>query len=74
MHVTGADAPGAWRRFVALALDACRRQDAPDAPDLPEPPTTAQMTRAMLRLAAERGCAGAPDPAAIRLTRPGVCS
>jgi AcrR family transcriptional regulator len=58
MHVTRADAPGAWRRFVALALDAFRRQDAPDAPDLPEPPTAAQMTRAMLRLAAERGCAG----------------
>jgi AcrR family transcriptional regulator len=56
MHVTRADAPGAWRRFVALALDAFRRQDAPD---LPEPPTKAQMTRAMLRLAAERGCAGA---------------
>jgi AcrR family transcriptional regulator len=58
MHVTRADAPGAWRRFVALALDAFRRQDAPGTPDLPEPPTTAQMTRAMLRLAAERGCAG----------------
>ncbi len=53
MHVTRADAPGAWRRFVALALDGFRRQDAPG---LPDPPTTAQMTRAMLRLAAERGC------------------
>ncbi len=53
MHVTQADAPGAWRRFVALALDAFRRQDSPG---LPDPPTTAQMTRAMLRLAAERGC------------------
>jgi AcrR family transcriptional regulator len=53
MHVTRADAPGAWRRFVALALDAFRHQDSPG---LPEPPTTAQMTRAMLRLAAERGC------------------
>ena len=53
MHVTRADAPGAWRRFVALALDAFRRQDSPG---LPGPPTTAQMTRAMLRLAAERGC------------------
>jgi len=51
-HVTRADAPGAWRRFVALALDAFRRQDSPG---LPEPPTTAEMTRAMLRLAAERG-------------------
>ena len=55
MHVTRADAPGAWRRFVALALDAFRRQDSPG---LPEPPTTAQMTRAMVRLAAERGCGG----------------
>ena len=53
MHVTRADAPGAWRRFVALALDAFRHQDSPR---LPDPPTTAQMTRAMLRLAAERGC------------------
>jgi AcrR family transcriptional regulator len=53
MHVTHADAPGAWRRFVALALDAFRRQDS--AP-LPAPPSTAQMTQAMLRLAAERGC------------------
>jgi AcrR family transcriptional regulator len=59
MHVTGADAPGAWRRFVALALDAFRRQDSPG---LPEPPTTAQMTRAMLRLAAERGCGGPAGP------------
>ena len=59
MHVTRADAPGAWRRFVALALDAFRRQDLPG---LPEPPTTAQMTRAMLRLAAERGCGGPAGP------------
>ena len=59
MHVTRADAPDAWRRFVALALDAFRSQGAPrlfGAPPLPEPPSTAQMTRAMLRLAAERGC------------------
>ncbi len=53
MRVTRADAPGAWRRFVALALDAFRRQDSPV---LPDPPTTAQMTRAMLRLTGERGC------------------
>ena len=52
-HVTRVDAPGAWRRFVALALDAFQRQDSPV---LPDPPTTAQMTRAMRRLAAERGC------------------
>jgi AcrR family transcriptional regulator len=54
MQVTRADAPDAWRRFVALALDALRRQDY--SPGLPEPPTTVQMTRAMVRLAAERGC------------------
>ena len=54
MQVTRADAPDAWRRFVALALDAFRRRDSPA---LPEPPTTVQMTRAMARLAAERGCA-----------------
>ncbi len=53
MHVTHVDAPDAWRRFVALALDAFWRQDSSP---LPEPPSTAQMTQAMLRLAAERGC------------------
>ncbi len=55
MQVTRADAPDAWRRFVVLALDAFRCQDSPG---LPEPPTTVQMTRAMIRLAAERGCGG----------------
>ena len=53
MHVTRADAPGAWRRFVALALDAFRRGGATD---LPAPPSSAQLTRAMTRLARERGC------------------
>ncbi len=53
MQVTRADAPDAWRRFVALALDAFRCQDSQA---LPAPPTTVQMTRAMVRLAAERGC------------------
>jgi AcrR family transcriptional regulator len=53
MHVTRADAPGAWRRFVLLMLDAFRCHDASR---LPEPPSAAQMTEAMLRLAAERGC------------------
>jgi AcrR family transcriptional regulator len=55
MQVTRADAPDAWRRFVALALDAFASHDSPG---LPEPPTTVQMTRAMVRLAAERGCGG----------------
>jgi AcrR family transcriptional regulator len=52
-HVTGSDAPGAWRRFVAVALDGFARSDAPP---LPAPPTRAQMADAMLRLARERGC------------------
>jgi AcrR family transcriptional regulator len=58
MHVTRADAPDAWRRFVALALDAFRSQASPPLPEttLPAPPSTAQMTRAMIRLARERGC------------------
>jgi hypothetical protein len=62
------DAPEAWRRFVALALDAFRSQASPSLPKttlsnatppkttLPAPPSTAQMTRAMIRLARERGC------------------
>jgi len=54
MHVTWADAPDAWRRFVALTLEGFRRHESPG---LPAPPSTAQMTRAMMRLAAERGCA-----------------
>jgi AcrR family transcriptional regulator len=53
MDVTRVDAPDAWRRFEALALDAFAR---PGAPRLPKPPSTAQMTRAMVRLARERGC------------------
>src|SRR5258708_15130120 len=48
VHFTKDDAPGAWRRFVALAPDAFR---APGAPPLPPPPSTAQMTLAMQRLA-----------------------
>jgi len=58
MHVTRADAPEAWRRFVALALDSFSSRAAPPRPDsaLPDPPSTAQMTRAMIRLAGERGC------------------
>jgi AcrR family transcriptional regulator len=52
-HVTHQDAPDAWRRFAALALDAFLRTDAPP---LPCPPSTAQMKSAMLRLARQRGC------------------
>jgi AcrR family transcriptional regulator len=54
VHVTGQDAPDAWRRFVGLMLDAFGRPGEPSS--LPAPPTRAQMTGAMLRLAAERGC------------------
>jgi len=53
VHVTGLDAPLAWRRFTALALDAFL---AAGAPPLPPPPTAAQMNLAMRRLATERGC------------------
>jgi len=58
MHVTRADAPEAWRRFVALALDAFSGRGSPQRrkPELPDPPSTAQLTRAMIRLARERGC------------------
>jgi AcrR family transcriptional regulator len=53
MGVTGIDAPQAWRRFVTLALDAFA---STDPSPLPMPPTAAQMTRAMARLATARGC------------------
>jgi len=52
-QVMRAECPDAWRRFVALALDAFGRRDAPA---LPTPPSTAQMYDAMRRLAGERGC------------------
>src|SRR5215469_14963377 len=54
VHVTSQEAPEAWRRFVALMLDAFGQAGEPSA--LPAPPTRAQMTGAMLRLATERGC------------------
>ena len=53
VDVTREDAPNARRRFVALMLDAFQRRDGAA---LPAAPTTAQMTRAMFRLAGERGC------------------
>jgi AcrR family transcriptional regulator len=55
VHVTRQDAPDAWRRFVALMLDAFGQAGEPGC--LPAPPTRAQMTGAMLLLATERGCA-----------------
>jgi hypothetical protein len=54
VHVTHQDAPDAWRRFVGLMLDAFSPAGEPSS--LPAPPTRAQMTGAMLRLATERGC------------------
>ncbi|HTT49838.1 MAG TPA: helix-turn-helix domain-containing protein [Streptosporangiaceae bacterium] len=56
VHVTRRDAPGAWRRFAALMLDAFSQAGEPSL--LPAPPARAQMTGAMLRLATERGCGG----------------
>ena len=56
VHVTRVDAPDAWRRFVALALDGFRRSAAPTDPPPPESPSAEQMSLAMLRLARERGC------------------
>ena len=62
MDVTRCDAPEAWRRYVALALDSFssrsshRPEPALPGPALPDPPSTAQLTRAMIRLARERGC------------------
>jgi AcrR family transcriptional regulator len=59
-QVMRAECPDAWRRFVALALDAFGRRDAQA---LPPPPSTAQMYDAMRRLAGERGCGKGQRPA-----------
>jgi AcrR family transcriptional regulator len=55
-RVTRADAPHAWRRLVALILDAFHQADAGSAPQLPAPPSAGQMSAAMRRLAREHGC------------------
>ena len=47
VRATRAGAPRAWRRFVALMLDACSA-DGPQV--LPAPPRAAQLARAMRRL------------------------
>jgi hypothetical protein len=52
-HITGPDAPDAWRRFVALVLDAFQYTGGHT---LPMPPSADQMTLAMARLARNRGC------------------
>jgi AcrR family transcriptional regulator len=54
VHVSREDAPEAWRRFVALMLDAFGHHY--ESASLPAPPSPAQMRRAMARLATERGC------------------
>jgi AcrR family transcriptional regulator len=54
LSVTRLDAPAASRRVVALFLDAVRTDEPATA--LPDPPTSAEMYRAMTRMAATRGC------------------
>jgi AcrR family transcriptional regulator len=61
VNVTRAEAPGASRRLVALALDAFGRTDGPSA--LPAPPSSAEMASAMCSLARERGCGASPSSA-----------
>jgi AcrR family transcriptional regulator len=56
-HVTGPDAPDAWRRFVELVLDAFQYTGGAG---LPPPPSAGQMTQAMARLASDRGCGATP--------------
>ena len=46
VQAAGQDAPGAWRRFVGLMLEACR---ADRAGSLPPPPAPRQLIRAMGR-------------------------
>jgi len=70
MHATRADAPQAWRRFVALALDAFHSRQGHEPPGpgrgrrgpLPAAPSKAQMTRVMIRLTHERGCGKRDHP------------
>ena len=52
-RITRADAPDAWRRFLALILDGFQYTGGDT---LPAPPSKAEMTRAMARLARDRGC------------------
>jgi AcrR family transcriptional regulator len=52
-QATCQDAPDAWRRFAALAVEAFGRRDAAE---LPPAPSAEQMSRAMRRLALDRGC------------------
>jgi AcrR family transcriptional regulator len=66
VRATREAAPGAWRRFVGLLLDACRAEgQARDRP-LPPPPSPAQTFRAMRRLQRPRPprAEGPPEPGA----------
>jgi hypothetical protein len=54
VHGTREDAPSAGRRFAARMLGAFGPPDGPSS--LPMAPSRAQMRRAMVRLAGERGC------------------
>jgi len=58
-HIAGPDAPDAWRRFAALVLDAFQHSGGET---LPKPPSAAQMTLAMARLARNRGCGDTSPP------------
>jgi AcrR family transcriptional regulator len=51
-HVTRSDAPDAWRRLVALFLDAFQHPGE----QLPAAPSAAEMRLAAARLARDRGC------------------
>jgi AcrR family transcriptional regulator len=59
VRVTGQDAPDASRRMVAMFLDAFHARRP--ASSFPAAPSSEQMHLAMLRLARDRGCAGATD-------------
>jgi AcrR family transcriptional regulator len=56
----GTDAPEAWRRYVALILEALRAR--PDNRELPSPPTPGQVLRTTLRLGRGRARAGDKEP------------
>jgi AcrR family transcriptional regulator len=56
----GTDAPDAWRRYVALMLEALRAR--PDNQELPSPPTPGQVLRTTLRLGGRRARAGDTEP------------
>jgi AcrR family transcriptional regulator len=68
VQVTRTDAPAASRRLVTLFLAAVRSRRSADP--LARPPSSAQMRRAMARLASDHGCAGAAER--LSQTQPAV--